>query len=49
VIYGVNNGESCKKKVSTEKEGKKIKKETFYLVMKLCEPMSDFLIAIRSK
>jgi hypothetical protein len=35
--------------MAVEKEGKKIKKETFYLVMKLCDPMSDFLIAIRSK
>jgi hypothetical protein len=27
-------------------EGKKIKKNFFYLVMKLCEPFSDFLIVI---
>jgi hypothetical protein len=35
--------------MAVEKEGKKIRKETFYLVTKLCELISDFLIAIRSK
>jgi hypothetical protein len=36
-------------KVVEIKEGKKIKKEIFYLVIKLYEPISNFLIVIRSK